>query len=159
MYTVRATYLTFFGTPRGAAAGIHHEVHTEAHAVATDDDHEVPAHDVYHEPALEDVEHALENSNTNATGGYLDEGGSEFLVRSLGRVNSINELEMIVVRPSAERPVLLGQVARVIEAAQVKRGGDPGDDPGPGRPVMCGTDVDAERDATEQFGRVGTRTE
>src|SRR5262245_13153156 len=49
---------------------------------------------------LEDVEHALENSNTNATGGYLDEGGSEFLVRSLGRVNSINELEMIVVRPS-----------------------------------------------------------
>ena len=27
-YTVRATYLTFFGEPRGAAAGIHHDVHT-----------------------------------------------------------------------------------------------------------------------------------
>jgi CzcA family heavy metal efflux pump len=71
---------------------------------------------------LEDVEHALERSNTNATGGYLDEGGREFLVRSLGRVNSIDELQMIVVRPSAERPVLLGQVARVAEAAQAKRG-------------------------------------
>ncbi len=29
-YTVRATYLTFFGEPRGAAAGIHHDVHTVA---------------------------------------------------------------------------------------------------------------------------------
>ncbi len=43
-YTVRATYLTFFGEPRGAAAGVHHEVHSEH----TDD-----AHDVDNEPALE----------------------------------------------------------------------------------------------------------
>jgi NADH-quinone oxidoreductase subunit L len=47
-YTVRATYLTFFGEPRGAAAGVHHEVHTEEHAIA--------AHDVYQEPELQDVE-------------------------------------------------------------------------------------------------------
>jgi HME family heavy-metal exporter len=71
---------------------------------------------------LKEVEQALTNSNTNATGGYLDEGGREFLVRSLGRIQSIDQLQMIVVRPSAERPVLLGQVARVVEAAQVKRG-------------------------------------
>ena len=49
-YTVRATYLTFFGEPRGAAAGVHHDVHTEAHHVA--------AHDVYQEPELQDLEHA-----------------------------------------------------------------------------------------------------
>lgn len=71
---------------------------------------------------LEQVEQALANSNTNATGGYLDEGGREFLVRSLGRIQSIDDLQMVVVRPSAERPVLLGQVARVTTAAQVKRG-------------------------------------
>jgi NADH-quinone oxidoreductase subunit L len=45
-YTVRATYLTFFGEPRGAAAGVHHEVHT-------DDHHDIAAHDVYQEPELE----------------------------------------------------------------------------------------------------------
>ena len=45
-YTVRATYLTFFGEPRGAAAGILHEVHT-------DDHHDIAAHDVYQEPELE----------------------------------------------------------------------------------------------------------
>ena len=49
-YTVRATYLTFFGEPRGAAAGIHHDVHTVV------DDHD-PAHDVYQEPELAELEH------------------------------------------------------------------------------------------------------
>jgi NADH-quinone oxidoreductase subunit L len=43
-YTVRATYLTFFGEPRGAAAGDVHEVHAE---------HAGDAHDVDSEPALE----------------------------------------------------------------------------------------------------------
>ena len=43
-YTVRATYLTFFGEPRGAAAGEHHDVHAE---------HTGDAHDVDSEPALE----------------------------------------------------------------------------------------------------------
>jgi NADH-quinone oxidoreductase subunit L len=49
MYTVRATYLTFLGQPRGAAAGEHHDVH----AVHTGD-----AHDVDSEPALESVHDA-----------------------------------------------------------------------------------------------------
>jgi len=72
--------------------------------------------------ALEDVKQAVANSNANATGGYLDIGGSEYLVRSLGRVQNIAELESLVIKADAERPVLLRQVARVIEAAQVKRG-------------------------------------
>ena len=39
-YMTRATYLTFFGTPRGAAAGEHHEEH-DAH------DAHAPAHDAH----------------------------------------------------------------------------------------------------------------
>lgn len=79
---------------------------------------------------LEDVEQAVGQSNSNATGGYLDEGGRELLVRSLGRIKNAKELEKVVVKSNAERPVLLGQVARVVEGAQVKRGdaslnGDP----------------------------------
>lgn len=71
---------------------------------------------------LEEVERAVANSNENATGGYLDEGGEELLVRSMGRIRDIQELEQVVVKGSTNRPVLLGQVARVREAAQVKRG-------------------------------------
>lgn len=71
---------------------------------------------------LQDVEQAVAASNSNASGGFLDEGGSELLVRSLGRLNSAQELEQVVVKSSAERPVLLQQVARIVEGAQAKRG-------------------------------------
>jgi CzcA family heavy metal efflux pump len=71
---------------------------------------------------LAEVEEAVASSNANATGGYLEEGGNEVLIRSLGRIGDIHELEKVVVKSSKERPVLLSQVARVREAAQVKRG-------------------------------------
>jgi len=71
---------------------------------------------------LEDVEKAVADSNSNATGGYLEEGGKELLVRALGRINTTSQLEEIVVKPGAERSLLLGQVARVVERPQVKRG-------------------------------------
>jgi NADH-quinone oxidoreductase subunit L len=41
-YMTRATYLTFFGQPRGAAAGLHHgDEHGEEHEMSHVDDHEV----------------------------------------------------------------------------------------------------------------------
>ncbi|MEM9040441.1 MAG: NADH-quinone oxidoreductase subunit L [Actinomycetota bacterium] len=40
MYMTRATYLTFFGEPRGAAAGHHDDHHDDGHGHA-DDDHEL----------------------------------------------------------------------------------------------------------------------
>lgn len=71
---------------------------------------------------LEDVEQAVSSSNSNATGGYLDEGGDELLVRSVGRLQNAQELEKVVINGNSDRPILLRQVARVREAAQVKRG-------------------------------------
>ena len=72
---------------------------------------------------LDQVSTALEESNQNATGGYLDQQGpNELLVRSLGRINSIDQVGDIVVTIREGRPVLLDQVARVIEGPQVKRG-------------------------------------
>ena len=71
---------------------------------------------------LHEVEVAVRASNANATGGYLDQGGTELLVRSLGRIESVDDLLAVVVKPSEPRPVLLGQVAKVVEGPQVKRG-------------------------------------
>ena len=71
---------------------------------------------------LHEVEQALAASNANATGGYLNMGPNEYLVRSIGRVQSISELDEVVVKAQPERPVVLRQVARVVEGAQVKRG-------------------------------------
>lgn len=72
---------------------------------------------------LEQVEQAVRKSNENGTGGYLDrQGPSELLVRSLGRITSLAELEMLPVTIRDGRPVLLSQVASVREGAQIKRG-------------------------------------
>lgn len=73
--------------------------------------------------SLHEVRQAVQNSNDNATGGYLDEQGpNELLVRGLGRVQSIEDLQKVVVTMKEGRPIALGQIARVIEGPQVKRG-------------------------------------
>ena len=71
---------------------------------------------------LQEVEEAVRNSNQNANGGYVIRGTNELLVRSIGRVQSTADMENIVVKPNRERPLLLQQVARVVEGPQMKRG-------------------------------------
>ncbi|MCA9174432.1 MAG: efflux RND transporter permease subunit [Planctomycetales bacterium] len=73
--------------------------------------------------SLHEVKQAVQNSNQNATGGYLDEQGpNELLVRALGRVQSIEDLQKVVVAKRKGRPIALAQIARIVEGAQVKRG-------------------------------------
>ena len=72
---------------------------------------------------LQHVKTAVEESNINTTGGYLDQQGpNELLVRALGRIQTVDDLRKIVVTTREGRPVALEQVARIVEAAQVKRG-------------------------------------
>ncbi len=72
---------------------------------------------------LHEVKQAVQESNENATGGYLDEQGpNELLVRALGRIQSLEDLQKVVVATRNDRPIVLAQIARVIEGAQVKRG-------------------------------------
>ena len=72
---------------------------------------------------LNDVRQAVHDSNQNTTGGYLDEQGpNELLVRALGRVRSVDDLKKLVVGHREGRAIALAQVARIKEAAQVKRG-------------------------------------
>ncbi|WP_153556309.1 efflux RND transporter permease subunit [Roseimaritima sediminicola] len=72
---------------------------------------------------LPEVKRAVQNSNENATGGYLDEQGpNELLVRALGRVQSIEDLQKVVVTMRDGRPIVLAQIARVVAGPQVKRG-------------------------------------
>ena len=72
---------------------------------------------------LAEVRDALARCNENATGGYLDQQGpSELIVRALGRVQSIADLQRVPVSLGDGRPVTLAHVARIVEAPQTKRG-------------------------------------
>lgn len=72
---------------------------------------------------LQQVKQAVVNSNENATGGYLDQQGpNELLVRALGRIQTIEDLQKVVVTIRDDQPIALAQIARVVEGPQVKRG-------------------------------------
>ncbi|MCL4109332.1 UNVERIFIED_CONTAM: hypothetical protein GTU68_038961 [Idotea baltica] len=73
---------------------------------------------------LHEVKQAVVGSNENATGGYLDEQGpNELLVRALGRIQDIEDLQKVVVGVRDGRPIALSQIARVVEAFVRKEDG------------------------------------
>ena len=71
---------------------------------------------------IEDVSTALEKSNTNSTGGFVDAQSQEYLVRNLGRFYSIDEFKQTVVAYRNNTPIRLGDVASVEFGARIKRG-------------------------------------
>jgi cobalt-zinc-cadmium resistance protein CzcA len=72
--------------------------------------------------SLDDVMHAVEESNLNASGGIVAQGSIEWTVRALGRARTVDDLRRTVVITRGDVPVLLGDVADVREAAAVRRG-------------------------------------
>lgn len=71
---------------------------------------------------IEDVTTALEKSNANSTGGFVDAQSQEYLVRNLGRFYSIDELKNTVVAYRNNTPIQLGDVATVEFGPRIKRG-------------------------------------
>lgn len=70
----------------------------------------------------DEVERALQDFGSNTSGGFLEAQGREWLIRQLGRTTDINHLRKLVVSVRNGQPVLLQQVARVLEAPAVRRG-------------------------------------
>jgi cobalt-zinc-cadmium resistance protein CzcA len=72
--------------------------------------------------SLDEVLHAVEASNVNASGGIVSQGPIEWTIRALGRAQTVDDLRRTVVITRGDVPVLLGDVADVREAAAVRRG-------------------------------------
>ncbi|MEH6627860.1 MAG: efflux RND transporter permease subunit [Motiliproteus sp.] len=78
--------------------------------------------------SLNDLRESLEGFGSNASGGFLEQQSKEFLIRTIGRTSSLNDLENLVVGhtdqglETGEQPVLLRQVAEVSFAPGIKRG-------------------------------------
>jgi CzcA family heavy metal efflux pump len=62
---------------------------------------------------LDEVVEAARESNTNAPGGVFMNQGQEYVVRSIGRATSVEDIALTVVKVRDGVPILLGQVADV----------------------------------------------
>ncbi|WP_299405698.1 efflux RND transporter permease subunit [Acaryochloris sp. IP29b_bin.148] len=72
--------------------------------------------------SLNEVTAAAEGANASAPGGFLIRGGRELLVRGMGQIQSIEDLQRSVVKIRDGQPILLRDVARVQTGAALKRG-------------------------------------
>jgi HAE1 family hydrophobic/amphiphilic exporter-1 len=65
-----------------------------------------------------EVERALANQNLTSPGGPVETGPESVTLRVRGRVERVEELERIVVRPGGDHPVRLADVARVEDGVE-----------------------------------------
>ena len=71
---------------------------------------------------LEQLDSTLAKISQNTTGGFLDVGPKEMLVRNVGAVASIEDIRQTVLGQHFGRPVFVGDIAEVKESARTKRG-------------------------------------
>ncbi len=72
--------------------------------------------------SLEDLKHALSEISENTTGGFVNVDDREFLIRTIGRVDTLEQIEESSVGLHLGRPVLVKDVAEVRVGARTKRG-------------------------------------
>jgi CzcA family heavy metal efflux pump len=71
---------------------------------------------------LKTLTDAVRQSNLSSSGGFIEEGGQESLVRNLGRANSVEQIGNTVVAERQGRSVLVKDLARVAMGARFRRG-------------------------------------
>ncbi len=71
---------------------------------------------------LSDIEEAARGFAANTSGGFVDRGTREVMLRNVTRTTSIEDLALLPVKVRNGTPVLLRQVAEVAFAARPKRG-------------------------------------
>ena len=71
---------------------------------------------------IENIEKAVEENNHNFTGGIYPTGAVEYVIRGIGAIKNISELESTIVTSQNGVPVYLSAVASVSEGPALKRG-------------------------------------
>lgn len=71
---------------------------------------------------LEEVAEAMRRNNENVSAGVLFDGGSETLLRGLGRIQTTKDIEEILVRKDGERAITVGDLGAVRIGPALRRG-------------------------------------
>lgn len=72
--------------------------------------------------SIEQIDHELTQISQNTTGGFLEKGSQEFLIRNIGVVESLEDIRKTLIGLHFGKPVLVQDIAEVVEAPRRKRG-------------------------------------
>jgi len=75
-----------------------------------------------HRLTTHEITEALKSSNRNASAGFLASGGQEYLIRGIGRIREVSDIEDTVITVRNGQPIYIKNVADVQIGAAVKRG-------------------------------------
>jgi CzcA family heavy metal efflux pump len=81
-----------------------------------------PAKMKFHHVSLDELYDAIAQLNHNASGGYLEQHGKQYLISGKGRIRSIKEIEEAFVKMEHEVAVRIGDLATVEIGAAPKLG-------------------------------------
>ena len=81
-----------------------------------------PTRMLAYQVSAEQVRGALEQSNTNVPGAFLQQQGQELIVSGIGRVTSLEDLRNTVIVVRNDTPITIGNIATVAFGGEIKRG-------------------------------------
>ena len=67
----------------------------------------------YYEVTLTELLNASEECNLNASGGFINEYGNEYILRGIGRTNNIEQLGKAVIKTVNNMPIKINDVAEI----------------------------------------------
>jgi CzcA family heavy metal efflux pump len=77
---------------------------------------------VAYDIAINEVVKALRETNQNTSAGFYVEGGQEYLIHGVGRIQRLDDISETLITQRGGQPVLVGHVAEVILGPAPKRG-------------------------------------
>lgn len=78
----------------------------------------------YYEVTLAELQKAAVESNSNSSGGFLNEFGNEYIIRGIGRSNNVHNIGQTVVRIHNGIPITIADIAKVVVGAASPKIGD-----------------------------------
>ena len=78
----------------------------------------------YYNISLNELLKASEESNLNASGGFMNEFGNEYIIRGLGRTNKVEEIGNTVIKVVNNVPIKIEDVAEVNIGGAIPKIGD-----------------------------------
>lgn len=81
-----------------------------------------PAQLKFHHVSLHELQEALQQLNHNASGGYLEQHGKQYLISAKGRIRSLKQIEQALVKMDGHIAVRVADVAKVQIGAAPKQG-------------------------------------
>jgi len=72
---------------------------------------------------ISEVMDAIENNNSVSGGNFIEHNDEQYIIRGFGQISAIKDIENIIVKNVANKPVFIRDIAEVGTGTQIRQGG------------------------------------